>query len=74
MPIFVVVRRLLNSTEVKDFIKLDEHLMNVLCMEPTVFHGFDNIATAGVVAPFLIHTDILYLHSQTVPEGELRFF
>ena len=29
--------------------------MNVLCMEPTVFHGFDNIATAGVVAPFLIH-------------------
>lgn len=55
MPIFVVVRRLLNSAEVKDFIKLNEHLMNVLCMEPTVFHGFDNIATAGVVAPFLIH-------------------
>lgn len=55
LPIFVVMRRLLNSAEVKDFIKLNEHLMNVLCMEPTVFHGFDNIASTSVVAPFLIH-------------------
>ena len=59
LPIFVVVRRLLNSAEIKDFIKLNEHLMNVLCMEPTVFHGFDNIATASVVAPFLIHSQDL---------------
>ena len=38
LPIFVVVRRLLNSAEVKDFIKLNEHLMNVLYLYGT--HSF----------------------------------
>lgn len=33
--------------------------MSFIYMEPTVFHGFDNIATASVVAPFLIHGQVV---------------
>ena len=62
LPVFKIIRRFFHSAEVKDLIELGQYLLDFLCMEAAVFHRFDDIATASVVAPFFTHSFICPFH------------